>query len=71
MAKQRYTTEEIIHKLWEADVLIGHEQTIAQVTVQHKVTREIVQTALNWSHLEIGLCGQHSVTTRGGSNYLR
>ena len=29
MAKQRYTTEEIIHKLREADVLIGQGQTIA------------------------------------------
>jgi len=29
MAKQRYTTEEIIHKLREADVLIGHGQTPA------------------------------------------
>ena len=26
MAKQRYTTEEIIHKLREADVLIGQEK---------------------------------------------
>ena len=33
MAKQRYTTEEIIHKLREADVLIGQGQTIAQVTM--------------------------------------
>ena len=31
MAKQRYTTEEIIHKLREADVLIGQEQTSARV----------------------------------------
>jgi len=31
MGKQRYTTEEIIHKLREADVLIGQGQTIAQV----------------------------------------
>ena len=29
MAKQRYTTEEIIHKLREADVLIGQGQTVA------------------------------------------
>ncbi|NBS67081.1 MAG: IS3 family transposase, partial [Betaproteobacteria bacterium] len=38
MAKQRYTTEEIIHKLREADVLIGQGQTIAQVTKQIGVT---------------------------------
>ena len=34
MGKRRYTTEEIIHKLREADVLIGQGQTIAQVTKQ-------------------------------------
>jgi len=32
MGKQRYTTEEIIHKLREADVLIGQGQTMGQVT---------------------------------------
>ena len=41
MAKQRYTTEEIIHKLREADVLIGQGQTIAQVTKQIRVTEQI------------------------------
>ena len=40
MAKQRYTTEEIIHKLREADVLIGQGQTIAQVTKQIGVTEQ-------------------------------
>lgn len=30
MAKQRYTTEEIIHKLREADVLIGQRQPASQ-----------------------------------------
>jgi len=29
MGKQRYTTEEIIHKLREADLLIGQGQTRA------------------------------------------
>jgi hypothetical protein len=38
MAKQRYTTEEIIHKLREADVLIGQGQTVAQATKQIGVT---------------------------------
>jgi len=32
MGKQRYTTEEIIHKLREADVLIGQGQPVAQAT---------------------------------------
>jgi len=32
MAKQRYTTEGVIHKLREADVLIGQGQTMGQVT---------------------------------------
>ena len=45
MAKQRYTTEEIIHKLREADVLIGQGQTIAQVTKQIGVTE---QTYFRW-----------------------
>ncbi len=34
MAKQRYTNEEIIHKLREANVLIDQGQTIAQVISQ-------------------------------------
>ena len=34
MPKQRFTTEEIIHKLREADVLSGHGQTVAQVCKQ-------------------------------------
>jgi len=40
MAKQRYTTEEIIHKLREADVLIGQGQTMGQVTKQIGVTEQ-------------------------------
>jgi hypothetical protein len=30
MVKQRYTTEEIIHKLREADVLIGERRRLPQ-----------------------------------------
>lgn len=30
MAKQRYTAEEIIHKLREADVTIGQGKTISE-----------------------------------------
>ncbi len=40
MAKQRYTTEAIIHELRETDVLIGQGQTIAQVTKQIGVTEQ-------------------------------
>jgi len=52
MAKQRYTTEEIIHKLREADVLIGQGQTIAQVTKQIGVTE---QTYFRWRKSHGGL----------------
>ena len=52
MAKQRYTTEEIIHKLREADVLIGQGQTIAQVTKQIGVTE---QTNFRWRKSHGGL----------------
>ena len=38
MPKQRFTTEEIIHKLREADVLSGQGQTVAQVCKQLGVT---------------------------------
>tara|TARA_Y100000815_G_scaffold46137_1_gene37890 strand:- start:349 stop:627 length:279 start_codon:yes stop_codon:yes gene_type:complete len=34
MARKRYTTEEIIRKLREADVLIGQGQTVANVIRQ-------------------------------------
>ncbi len=40
MAKQRYTTEAIIHELRETDALIGQGQTIAQVTKQIGVTEQ-------------------------------
>ena len=52
MAKQRYTTEEIIHKLREADVLVGQGQTIAQVTKQIGVTE---QTYFRWRKSHGGL----------------
>ena len=52
MAKQRYTTEEIIHKVREADVLIGQGQTIAQVTKQIGVTE---QTYFRWRKSHGGL----------------
>ena len=52
MAKQRYTTGEIIHKLREADVLIGQWQTIAQVTKQIGVTE---QTYFRWRKSHGGL----------------
>jgi hypothetical protein len=38
MPKQRYTTEEIIHKLREADVLIGQGRTVADATKQIGIT---------------------------------
>jgi transposase-like protein len=52
MAKQRYTIEEIIHKLREADVLIDQGQTIAQVTKQIGVTE---QTYFRWRKSHGGL----------------
>ena len=38
MPKQRFTTEEIIHKLREADVLSGQGKTVAEVCKQLGVT---------------------------------
>jgi len=52
MAKQRYTSEEIIHKLREADVLIGQGQTMGQVTKQIGVTE---QTYFRWRKSHGGL----------------
>jgi transposase-like protein len=52
MAKQRYTTEEIIHKLREADVLIGQGQTVAQATKQIGVTDK---TYVRWRKSHGGL----------------
>lgn len=38
MARKRYTTEEIIRKLMEADVLLGQGQAVADVVRQMGVT---------------------------------
>jgi putative transposase len=50
--KQRYTTEEIIHKLREADVLIGQGHTVAQATKQIGVTDK---TYFRWRKTHGGL----------------
>lgn len=52
MPKHRYTTEEIIHKLREADVLIGQGQTVAQASKQIGVTE---QTYFRWRKSHGGL----------------
>lgn len=52
MPKHRYTTEEIIHKLREADVLIGQGQTVAQASKQIGVTD---QTYFRWRKSHGGL----------------
>ena len=38
MPKKRYNTEEVIHKLREADVLLSQGRTIAEVCKQPVVT---------------------------------
>jgi putative transposase len=38
MPKQRFTTEEIIHKLREADVMSGQGKTVAEVCKQLGIT---------------------------------
>ncbi len=45
MAKKKYTSEEIIHKLREADVLLGQGHSIAQACKQIGVTD---QTYYRW-----------------------
>ena len=52
MPKQRFTTEEIIHKLREADVLSGQGQTVAQVCKQLGVTDK---TYFRWRKSHGGL----------------
>ena len=52
MQKQRFTTEEIIHKLREADVLSGQGQTVAQVCKQLGVTDK---TYFRWRKSHGGL----------------
>ena len=52
MPKQRFTMEEIIHKLREADVLSGQGQTVAQVCKQIGVTDK---TYFRWRKSHGGL----------------
>jgi len=52
MTKQRFTTEEIIHKLREADVLIGQGKTIADACKQLGVTDK---TYFRWRKSHGGL----------------
>ena len=52
MAKQRFTTEEIIHKLREADVLIGQGKTIGDACKQLGVTDK---TYFRWRKSHGGL----------------
>lgn len=52
MPKQRYTTEEIIHKLREADVMIGQGKTISETCKQLGVTD---QTYFRWRKSHGGL----------------
>ena len=52
MAKQRFTAEEIIHKLREADVLIGQGKTIAEACKALGVTDK---TYFRWRKTHGGL----------------
>ena len=52
MAKQRFTTEEIIHKLREADVLIGQGKTVIDACKQLGVTDK---TYFRWRKSHGGL----------------
>ena len=52
MPKHRYTTEEVIHKLREADVLIGQGQTVALAAKQIGATE---QTYFRWRKSHGGL----------------
>jgi putative transposase len=52
MAKHRYTTEEIIHKLREADVLIGQGKSIAEATKHIGITDK---TYFRWRKTHGGL----------------
>jgi transposase-like protein len=45
MAKRKYTSEEIIHKLRETDVLLGQGKTVAEAVKQLGVTE---QTYFRW-----------------------
>jgi transposase-like protein len=52
MPKKRYNAEEVIHKLREADVLLGQGRTISQVCKQIGVTD---QTYYRWRKLYGGM----------------
>ncbi len=52
MAKRRYSSEEIIHKLREADVLLGQGRTVSEVAKQLAVTE---QTYFRWRKVYGGL----------------
>ena len=52
MPKQRFTTEEIIHKLREADVLAGQGKTVAEVCKQLGITDK---TYFRWRKSHGGL----------------
>ena len=45
MARKRHNAEEIIHRLWEADVLLGQGETVGQVCKQLGV---VEQTYYRW-----------------------
>lgn len=62
MPKHRYTTEEIIHKLREADVLIGQGQTVALASKQIGVTE---QTYFRWRKSHGGLKIDQAKRLRG------
>ena len=52
MSRQRYTTEEIIHKLREADVMIGQGRTVAEAAEQIGITDK---TYFRWRKSHGGL----------------
>jgi transposase-like protein len=52
MAKRKYSSEEIIHKLREADVLLGQGRTIAEACKQLGITD---QTYFRWRKAYGGL----------------
>ncbi len=41
MLKKKYNAEDIIHKLREADVLLGQGRTVTEVCKQLSVTRKL------------------------------
>lgn len=61
MAKQRFTTAEIIHKLRKADVLIGPGQAVARAPKHIGVTHK---TYLRWRKSHGGLRGDQAKRLR-------